>query len=147
MVLLRVEEVLQIRLQGAELSDIREYAKEKEWNLSDTQLWRYMQKADALMAAQIEKDRDKIFARHVLQRRALYAHSVTGGDYRAALSVLKDEAELLDLYPAKKVKEEHTGLVKLEIVEEIIDTADTAKYGPGRAEDGPQDGSAAPGTG
>ena len=43
-VLLRVEEVLRIRIDGAQFHDIREYAVEKAWGVSDTQL-----RLDALM--------------------------------------------------------------------------------------------------
>ena len=59
----RIEEVLRIRLDGAEFWDVREYAREKEkekgsaWELkrggkplSDGQLWRYVGRADGLIA-------------------------------------------------------------------------------------------------
>jgi hypothetical protein len=115
-VLRRVEEVLRIRLDGAEFWDVREYAREKEaeegsaWHLSegakplsDGQLWRYIAAADKLIAESCRASRKKLLRRHLAQRRNLYAKSVLAGDYRSALAVLRDEAELEGLYPPKKI--------------------------------------------
>jgi len=44
-ILQRVEEVLVIRLDGAQLHDIRRYASENSWGVSDRQLERYIEKA------------------------------------------------------------------------------------------------------
>src|SRR5262249_20763847 len=69
--------------------------------VSRTQLWRYITKADALMAERFDARAGHLMARHLLQRRRLYAHVVEVGDYRTALAVLKDEAELERLYAAE----------------------------------------------
>jgi hypothetical protein len=98
----RVEEVLQIRLMGAEVWNIRQHAAEQGWNVSERQLYRYIARADELMARHLEKDRDKLFNRHHAQRRALLARALEVSDFRAALAIMKDEADLLGLYPAKK---------------------------------------------
>jgi hypothetical protein len=98
----RVDEVLHCRLNGAEFHDLQSYAKEQGWGVSDRQLWRYVAQADALMQKTFDADRDKQFRRHVFQRRALYARAVQDGDYRTALAVARDEAQLLGLYPASK---------------------------------------------
>jgi hypothetical protein len=82
---------------------LRQYASEKGWNVSERQLFRYVQASDRLLAARLEKDRDKLFARHVAQRQTLYARSVNASDYRTALAVAKDEAELYGLYAPKKI--------------------------------------------
>src|SRR5438067_13211696 len=79
----RVEEVLLIRLSGAGFHDIREYAREKGWGVSDSQLYRYMRKADDQLADSLEKDRPRLFSLHVGRRRALYARCVDSGDWRA----------------------------------------------------------------
>jgi hypothetical protein len=113
----RVEEILRIRLDGAEAWAIREYVREKQqeegspWQLrpeekplSDSQLRRYQQRADALIAESCREGRKKALRRHLAQRRALYARAVNAGDLRAALAVLRDEAELRGLYPAGKLK-------------------------------------------
>ena len=110
----RIEEVLRIRLDGAELWDVREYVREKEqedgspWKLaggakplSDSQLYRYLARADKLVAESCRASRKKLLRRHLAQRRNLYAKALSQGDIRAALAVLRDEAELLRLYRAK----------------------------------------------
>ena len=99
--------MLRIRLDGAEFHDVVQYASEKAWNVGERQLWNYIAASDKLLAARREKDRDRLLARHVAQRRALYARSVNAADYRTALAVAKDEAELEGLYPA--IKREVTG--------------------------------------
>ena len=112
----RVEEVLRIRLDGAEVWDLREYVREKEqeagsvWELppggkplSDSQLWRYLAKADRLIAESCRASRKKVLRQHLAQRRNLYAKAVSSGDYRTALAVLRDEAELQGIYPPKKI--------------------------------------------
>jgi hypothetical protein len=116
-VLQRTEEVLRIRLDGAELWDVREYVREQEaeegsaWHLaeganplSDSQLWRYMARADKLIAESCRASRKKLIRRHLAQRRSLYGKAVLQGDIKAALAVLRDEAQLLDLYPSAEAK-------------------------------------------
>ncbi len=100
----RVEEVLRIRLDGAQMHEIVQYASEKQWNVGERQLRNYLAASDGLLAERLEKDRDKVFARHVAQRRTLYARAVNGADYRTALAIAKDEAELQGLYPSSKVE-------------------------------------------
>ena len=104
-VIRRVEEVYRLRLSGAALPDIRDYAQKQEppWAVSDAQLNRYIDKADALMRERFDAKTPHLLARHLLQRNQLFAHAVAAGDFRTALSVLQDEAELEGLYPAKKV--------------------------------------------
>jgi hypothetical protein len=112
----RVEEVLRIRLDGAEFWDVREYAREKEqeagslWELppdgkplSDGQLWRYVAAADKLIAASCPASRKKLLRRHLAQRRNLYAKALSQGDIKAALAVLRDEALMQGLYPPTKI--------------------------------------------
>jgi hypothetical protein len=104
----RIEEVLRIRLDGAEFWDVREYVREKHrqtgsvWEaktcLSDAQLYRYLAKADLLIAQSCRSSRKRLLRRHLAQRRNLYAKAVNAGDLRTALSVLHDEASLLHLY-------------------------------------------------
>jgi hypothetical protein len=100
----RVEDLLRIRLDGAEFWNVREYVREKEkeegsaWfvaedgtALSDSQIRRYQTQADALMMASHERSRNKLFRRHLAQRRSLYARAVLTGEIRTALACLRDE--------------------------------------------------------
>jgi hypothetical protein len=131
----RVEEVLAIRLDGAEFWHVREYAREKEqeegsvWHLaqgqkplSDGQLWRYLRRADQMIAASFRASRKKLLRRHLGWRRNLYAKAVSSGDYRAALAAARDECELLGLYPPKGVHVTGKGAAPLilQIKEEIV---------------------------
>src|SRR4051812_35163319 len=100
----RVQEVLTIRLLGAEFSDIVQYAAEKGWDVQERQLWNYVAQSDELLATTLEQDREKLLNRHVAQRRALFAKAMSVADLGAARAVLKDEAELLGLYPAKRTE-------------------------------------------
>jgi hypothetical protein len=111
----RVEEILRIRLDGAEWWDCCEFVREKEqeegsaWHLADgdkplseASLRRYLTKADQLIAESCRASRKKVLRRHLAQRRNLYAKAVSAGDYRTALAASKDEAELLGLYDRLK---------------------------------------------
>jgi len=112
----RVEDILRIRLDGAQYWDVREYVREQEaeegsaWfvgegnPLSDAQVRRYQQRADALIYESHDSSRKRLFRRHLAQRKALYARAVTTGDIRAALAVLQDEARLTRLYPADAIE-------------------------------------------
>jgi hypothetical protein len=92
---------LKLRLGGAEFPDIREYAAapEQQWNVSDSQLWRYIQAADALCKEYFNAKADHLLNRHLLQRRQLFAHALAAGDFATALRVLQDEGKLEQLYP------------------------------------------------
>ncbi len=98
----RVDEVLRARLDGAQFHDLLQYASEKGWNVGQRQLWNYVAASDRLLAARLEKDRDRLFARHVAMRMALFARCVNAGELAAALAVAKDEAALHGLYPPSK---------------------------------------------
>ena len=69
----RVSEVLKLRVAGAEFDDIRQYAAAQQWDVSERQLWRYVAASDEALAAAVEKDWSKLLARHLAQRRLLYA--------------------------------------------------------------------------
>jgi hypothetical protein len=100
----RVNEVLQLRLLGAEFHDLQQHAQEQNWNVSERQLWRYVAAADKQLEQTLEKDRQKLLNRALAQRAALYARAMSVSDYRTALAVLKDRDELLNLYPPARTE-------------------------------------------
>lgn len=100
----RVEEIFQLRLVGALPTDIRRHAEEQHWGVSERQLQRYTVMADEMLAEAVENNRDRLMAHHYAARRALYARAMAVSDYRTALAVMKDEAELLGLYAAKRTE-------------------------------------------
>jgi hypothetical protein len=101
----RVEEVFRLRLGGAEFADIRQFASapERNWSVSDRQLWRYISAADKLVKERFDAKADHLLARHLLQRRPLYAHAVGAGDFSTALRILDSEAKLEGLFPPTKI--------------------------------------------
>jgi hypothetical protein len=100
--LLRVDEVLRIRLDGAQFHDVVQYASEKEWGVSPRQVGNYIRKADDLIAERQDKGRRRIIARHMARRESLYARSVNAADYRTALATLSDLAKLQGLYASDR---------------------------------------------
>ena len=99
----RIETVFELRMGGAGFSDIREWAiapKDREgkplppWDVSDSQIWRYIHAADKLCKERYDAKADHLLNRHLLRRERLYAHCLEVGDYKGALAVLKDSAEL-----------------------------------------------------
>jgi hypothetical protein len=127
----RVEEIMNLRLLGALPTDIRRHAEEAGWNVSVRQLQRYTAQADELLAQAVEKNRDKLMAHHFAARRALYARAMAVSDYATARQILKDEAELLNLYPAKKLEMggKDGGPVELKIIEKIAGKPDPTPIG------------------
>src|SRR5262249_40060865 len=94
--LLRVTEIVRIRLDGAQTYDVSEYVGEKEredgspWHLAEgepplsrRQIERYVQKADRLIAAAVVTDARAALVTHLARRESLYAKAVAAGDYRA----------------------------------------------------------------
>src|SRR5262245_36644479 len=77
----RVEELVRIRLDGAQWWDVCEYVREQEqtdgshWKLakrqkplSDSQLRRYVHRADLLILASVKDKRSKVLRRHLARR-------------------------------------------------------------------------------
>lgn len=107
----RVDAILKMRLLGAEFHDIRDYANNPRpeenrpaWNVSDSQLHRYIAASDKQIGAALKSDTAKILNRHIAMRRALFARCMAVSDYANARGVLKDEAELMGLYPPKALR-------------------------------------------
>jgi hypothetical protein len=103
----RVETIFELRLGGAGFADIRQYAsaptdsggkKLDPWQVSDRQLWRYIAAADKLCQERFDAKAPHLLAQHLLRRERLFAHATETGDWRTALAVLKDSAELQGHY-------------------------------------------------
>jgi hypothetical protein len=95
-------------------------------------LWRYISRADKLIAESCRSSRKKLLRRHLAQRRNLFAKAILAGDYRTALAVARDEAELQGLYPAKKTEVTGKGgsPIVLEITEEVVQPKPPAALDP-----------------
>jgi hypothetical protein len=107
----RVEDILRIRLDGAEWWDVVQFVRENQseqgsaWflaegekPLSEAMIRKYQERADKLVIESHEKSRKKLLRRHLAQRRNLYARAVTTGELATALRCLDSEALLLGLH-------------------------------------------------
>jgi hypothetical protein len=118
----RIEEILRIRLDGAERIDVIAYVRELEkepgnlWTsdtpLSKGQISRYIGWADRAIIDSTKTSRRRRLRHHIAKRGNLYAKAVSQGDIRTALAILADEAALLGLYPEKKTALDITGKIK-----------------------------------
>ncbi len=94
----RVQEVLRIRLDGAALHDVVQYATEMKWDVSERQVAHYIRRADDLLVERNDRNRRRLLARHCAQRESLYARAVNGADYRTALAVIDSLAKMQGLF-------------------------------------------------
>lgn len=95
----RIEEVLRIRLDGAQFHDVVQYGIEKGWGVKEASIWKYIGKADKLIRERTDRRRGVVLSQHLAMRRALYARAINAADFRTALAILADEAKLRGLYP------------------------------------------------
>jgi hypothetical protein len=156
----RVGEVLQIRLAGAEMPGVREYVREKEaedgspWQLadgqkplSDSQIWRYISKADKQLEASTRASRKKHLRRHLARRNELYARAFNAGDYRTALAVLDSQAKLMGLDDTEQAAEIARLKERLHALESGAAGAGGDRDAAGGAGAPPAGGGAGPGAG
>ena len=105
--LLRVTEIVRIRLDGAKEWDVSEYVREQEqtdgspWKLvngqtplTDRQIRRYIERADATIAVSTRERRRQSLVKNLARREVMYAKTMNGGDIRTALAVADSEAKL-----------------------------------------------------
>ncbi len=97
----RVEVIHELLLLDTSYTDICRYVSDK-WGLTSRTTDRYIQKAYAFIAEAAARLRQNAFERHLAQRAFIRHKALKGGDKRLFVDILKDEAKLLDLYPAKQ---------------------------------------------
>ena len=69
----REQEVYRLLLAGAEFAEIRQFASDRSWHVSDRQIRRYMEVAYKRLAKLASRDRQQLLGRHLMQRLAIYA--------------------------------------------------------------------------
>ena len=116
----RVEVVCRLLLQGDSLSDICENSR-KSWGVSASQVYRYAQRARALIKQEAARVREEAFDEHLVARRRMRKEAHDADDKWLAFAVLKDETKLLGLYPAEKQEVKHEGEVHIVKVIEGLD--------------------------
>src|SRR5262249_20399683 len=110
----RVTEILRCLLDGAEVWDLVDFVRKREaeagscWTVKEgakplgySMIRRYAARAEKLYQESCRGSRKKLIRRHLARRRHLYRKAVSQGDTKAALAAIRDEAELLGLYPPK----------------------------------------------
>jgi hypothetical protein len=102
----RIAEVLRIRIDGAQLHDVVDYAAEKAWGITETECAALIRAADKLLARRMETNRRRLLARHIAQREALYARALNGADYGTAERILNDLAKLQGLFDKDHEREQ-----------------------------------------
>ena len=146
----RVEEVLRIRLDGAQFHDIVQFGSEKGWGVTDRQIRKYIARADGLLVERLEKKRKRVIARRLSQREALFARAVNAADYRTALAILTDmdklqghytsDRDIRDILKLAAVQEERIRHLENRLAHRQSTAEPTPPSGPPT---GPTDGSAA----
>lgn len=97
----RVVQVYELLLSDTTYVDICRYVSDK-WGLTSRTADRYIQKAYALIGEEAARIRKNALERHLTQRAFIRHKALKEGDRRLFVDILKDEAKLLDLYPAIK---------------------------------------------
>lgn len=126
----RVETILRLRLDGGQLHDLRVYANDPSaeavearggppWDVADDELAKLITRADDLLIARTKHENRGAVALQWARRDALYLRAINAGDYAVALSILRDQAAILGMYPnvaelKKLVKEQDKLLIAYE---------------------------------
>lgn len=111
----RIDEFIKLILDGARMWDLREYVRHFEkdkasnWTLkegfeplSDKMIREYKSRAERVIRAASEKDREKLIDMGLAKRLNVYSAAAKAGDWRTALAAQRDHDELLGLYPSAK---------------------------------------------
>jgi hypothetical protein len=115
----RVQQILEIRLDGAQRHDVTKFAEEQGWKVCGRQLDRYIRRADALLFREMDKNREQWLARHIAARSTLYARALNSGDHATALRILDSQAKLLGLFP-EAARDRDAPLFQLNVNEVIV---------------------------
>ena len=99
----RIQSVYERLLHGARRFEILQFVA-KTWGGSARTADDLIAAANALIKHQAAQTRDENFAEQVALRRSLRSKAAESNDYRLMLDIARDEAKLLDLYPAEKQK-------------------------------------------
>src|SRR5258708_3620740 len=108
---LRITDLIKVRLSGSFLfQQILEHVREQEriagscWALAEGEaplgqstLYRYLSLADEAVEKVTFSSRKRLLRQHIAKRNHLYQRSFASGDWRSALAVLKDLADLQGL--------------------------------------------------
>lgn len=98
---IRIRAVYEMLLGNYPRPDILQYCAEK-WGVKERGADYYIAEATALIEQEAAKHQSHYFELNLQQRHYLHNKAVKDSDWRLAHEIIKDEAKLLDLYPAEK---------------------------------------------
>lgn len=111
-----VREVVALLCHGAEPDDILAHAAKEAWPYTAGQLLQAQTMAYAMMRAGLNETPENVRARHVRQRRLLFAKCMKLQDYKTAHAVLRDEGRLLGVYEPPPEADDSEGRALLDLV-------------------------------
>jgi hypothetical protein len=97
----RVAYVRKLLLKGYSRGEIVQEGS-KKWRITERQVDDYLARAQTDLKEEAKRHREEAFAEHLAARRELRKRAQNTGDLRIELDTLKDEAKLLNIYPAEK---------------------------------------------
>jgi hypothetical protein len=100
----RIEQVVELRLGGAEQAQVVEYGNAREWSVGPRMIRKYIAAADKKIGKQAEQNRSRNIGLHIGRRMNVLRRAMANDDLKTALAVLKDLAALQALYPEQAVK-------------------------------------------
>ena len=118
----RYNKIVSLKLTGSRRGEILEYAR-VQWGLHEAQADNYIAKATALIDIEAAKAREENYSEQVAFRRMLRKRAMGDNDVRLALDVAKDEAKILDLYPAEKHKHEFENVSNDDLIKQAKELA------------------------
>jgi hypothetical protein len=93
----RVTKVTDLLLKGAKRAQVLQFAGKLNWKVSDSMVDKYIGQATEAIRESAVVDRDYEVALAKERYEYLYTQSVSGKDYRGALSVIQSKSKLLGL--------------------------------------------------
>lgn len=111
----RLDDLTKLRLTGNGIIEIRQFIRHEEgrsgsaWHIdpdvkpmSDDMIWKYIRRADKGICGVHVEGRRRSRRAGLAKRKEIYRRAMLKDDLKTALEVLKDEAVMRDLYPAKR---------------------------------------------
>jgi hypothetical protein len=98
----RVAEMVRLRIQGESVAKCFQFAENQGWDVTQRSLYSYVERADKLIAKQVERRQTQLIAWGVNQRNKAVDMALEHRQFEVALKIMQDREKLLGLYPSEK---------------------------------------------
>jgi hypothetical protein len=98
----RVAQIVRLRICGENSARCLQHAQEQGWDVSQRTVFKYIERADNLIAKQVERRQQQFIAWGVNQRNKAVDIALERGELEVALKIMQDREKLLGLYPSEK---------------------------------------------